>query len=151
MKTVSTEVNEAYVKARAAARERALDCARVVKDEREEFGEIHGEAFLSMFDSTLKELLFPEATETKPPTKHKPQQRRPTISDVDKALAIGEEICELADNSDLPSKAVDYAESVSESARGVMATIEESGYASVKQVRALENWLAGLKNWFHDD
>lgn len=70
--------------------------------------------------------------------------------DVDEAIEMVNEIQSLAESSDLPSAGEEFAASVSEKAGSIGETIEESGYVTENQERALENMLSGLRRWFRD-
>lgn len=64
------------------------------------------------------------------------------------ATALAEEIIELADSEDLPSAAIDFAESVAYKARDILAAVESENRATPGQIEALKNMLDGLERWF---
>lgn len=70
--------------------------------------------------------------------------------DLEEALELVDEITEMAERDDLPSKAIDFAESVSKKAASIGATIESTGAVSDAQSAALENMRDGLARWFRD-
>lgn len=72
------------------------------------------------------------------------------MPDAQDALNMVEEICDLADDIELPDAAIDYAESVAEKARSIGESVEERGSCTEGQLEALDNMLVGLKRWFRD-
>lgn len=66
--------------------------------------------------------------------------------DVEEALSIVAEICDLAD--ELPEAGLEFGESVAEKARDIGANIESHNRVTEKQMAALENMKDGLERWF---
>lgn len=69
---------------------------------------------------------------------------RSPAPDVENALAIVEQICDLADSGDIPEAGIEFAESVADRARDIGETIEERQYATDNQINALSNMLDAL-------
>lgn len=64
------------------------------------------------------------------------------------AINLAEQIIELADSPDLPSAAIDFAESVADKARDILENVEYENRATSGQIEALQNMLNGLERWF---
>jgi hypothetical protein len=83
----------------------------------------------------------------------KPQLKQPSPppslpSSYDRAMELADEIEELAEN--ICSNGQDFAESVLEKTHEIIASVENGGRATDKQILALENMLEGLQKWFRD-
>ena len=63
----------------------------------------------------------------------------------DESISELMEIIELCDS--VPDRGRDFADSVSESARSMIGTIERNGKVTLDQVRAIRNWYDGVTAW----
>lgn len=84
----------------------------------------------------------PKATATKS------KQADQEDEEVENALAIAEEIEELA--GQLPPEGEDFGESVAAKASDIADNIRRHGRVTDAQLSALENMLAGLNRWFSE-
>ena len=75
-------------------------------------------------------------------------RRAVNANDVDKALAMVEEIQSLAD--DVPAEGEEFAVSVLEKVADIASTIEEHNRVTDRQMTVLENMRDGLQRWVHD-
>lgn len=69
--------------------------------------------------------------------------------DVARVREMVDEICSIAEEVDSDA-GFEYAESVCDSARELLETVEQMNYVTKNQFTALENWLAGLSRWIRD-
>jgi hypothetical protein len=66
-------------------------------------------------------------------------------TDWEEALELCKEL--LAELADLPERAEDFVASVEEKVLSIMGWIEENEHVTPKQIKALENMLAGTTKW----
>jgi hypothetical protein len=83
-----------------------------------------------------------------PPCPHCLKEKKDAKAGVDEALALAEEIENLA--AEIPAEGEDFGLSVTEKAADIAKNIEKHGRVTDGQMTALENMLCGLQKWFHD-
>lgn len=76
-----------------------------------------------------------------------PKAAATLTEEVQDALAQAESIMEMID--ELPDRAADFGESVGDSVREVMETMERLNTVTTKQQQALDNWESGVGRWIH--
>lgn len=73
------------------------------------------------------------------------QVNEPNPKDIDEALELAAEIQNLVE--ELPERAEDFGISVAEQAADIARDVEENDRVTRKQLEALRNMLAGVRNW----
>lgn len=87
----------------------------------------------------------PKKADKQPVRLSRPSSDPDMQSKIDEAI----ELCEAIerDAADIPSNGEEFASSVIDKAGDIRASIEEKGFATDKQITALENMHAGVLRW----
>ena len=102
---------------------------------------------------TFWELMFGSALKNLPekPQELKQKKTRPPIHwtrTQEEAFVLVGEIEELADS--IVFEGEEFAASVLEKSKSIGTSVEQAGWATDRQLEALENMLEGLRRWHHN-
>lgn len=132
-----------------AARKSAETIAELVVDTIAELKAAHGMPAVKVFFAVIRDVFAEELTvEPKPAATPERVRESTGDDDADATLEEIEAALELVD--DLPDRAQEFGESVSEKLRAIAETIERTGEVTERQQTAIDNMSAGIRKWMRD-
>lgn len=142
MATANPQI-EQNVRSRKAAEQLFRTMIDCVRDDYRKLDQHGKRCFCEMAHAKFAGMLGAEQRLASEPPQQQ-QQKQPN-REIEEAMELCEEV--IAAAQDVPDEGSDFASSVEDSCREVVATIERTQRVTEKQWRALENWLEGLNGW----